>query len=147
MSGSSEAEDAVEQVRRGVKKYTKRGKYVKQDIEKRRRVIKAAENFQDWRSVAAANGVSYHTAYNWIRRGNEVQPMRGSVTMRKVSDETVEKMISYVEEDAIIILKMISEKLHVKTGLKLALSTVHKYLEGKMYTVKKILVEPCTMNN
>ena len=41
---------------------------------------------------------------------------------------------------------MISEKLHVKRGLKLALSMVHKYLEGKMCTVKLILVEPCTMN-
>ena len=64
MSWLSETEDAVEQVRRGVKKYTERGKYVKQDIE---------------------NGVSYRMAYNWIRRGNEVQSMKVGVTMRKVS--------------------------------------------------------------
>ena len=67
--------------------------------------------------------------------------------MRKVSDKTVEDMISYVEEDATISLKMISEKLHVRTGLKLVLLTVHKYLDGKMNTVKQILVEPCTMHN
>ena len=116
MSGSSEAEDAAEQVRRGVKKNNKRGKYVKQDIEKRKRVIKVAENFQDWRSVEAANGVSYHKAFNWIRKWNEVQLMRGGMTMQKVSNETVEKMVSCVEEAAKISLKMISEKLHVETG-------------------------------
>ena len=69
------------------------------------------------------------------------------MTMRKISAETVKKMNSNVVEDAESSLKMISEKLHVKTWLKLALSMLQKYLEGKVYTVKKILVEPCTMNN
>ena len=68
------------------------------------------------------------------------------MTMRRVSDETVEKIISFVEEDATISLKIISEKLHAQTGLKLELSTVHEYLERKRYAVK-ILVEPCTMHN
>ena len=60
--------------------------------------------------------MSYHKAFNWIRKWNEVQLMRGGMTMQKVSNETVEKMVSCVEEAAKISLKMISEKLHVETG-------------------------------
>ena len=51
--------------------------------------------------------------------------------MQKLSDHTVEKMISYVKEDATISVKMTSEKLLVETDLKLTLLMVYKYLEGK----------------
>ena len=57
-------------------------------------------------------------------------------------------MLTYVEENPLITLTEIKSK-KIKNELDIIISTtiIHKYLECRLYTVKKILLEPCTMNS
>ena len=65
----------------------------------------------------------------------------------KVTEQLKEKMIHYVESDALISLKEIKEKLHVEEGVSVSIPTIHKYLECQLYTIKKVLPQPIAMNS
>lgn len=134
---------------RGVKTGTKRGKYnkINTTCEAKKRVLAAVENYEDWKSVAVANGVATSTAYGWIRRAHDPRKRRGGIRHRKISQEHIEKMIDYVEKNPYITLKEIGDKFAVETGITVSINTIHKYLEGQMYTVKKALPQPVTTNS
>ena len=132
--------------RRGVATGVKRGKYRKYTQE-RKRIIEAAVAQQDWKAVAKANGVATQTAYSWIRNCEKEPSTRGGARRTKVNEEQIEKMIGYVEVDPTITLKAIRDKLEAEDGVSITTTTVHKYLDGRLYTVKKILREPSSMNS
>ena len=68
----------------------------------------ALDGSGDWRTVAAANGVSVGTACGWIRRCEQLPKMRGSVRHKKVTDAEVEKLLSYLEEEKTTSFRLIS---------------------------------------
>lgn len=134
---------------RGVKTGTKRRNYIKNSTtcEAKKRVLAAVENHDDWKAVAVANGIATSTAYGWIRRSHDPIKKRGGSRHRKVCQEHIEKMIEYVEENPYITLKEIGVKFALDTGVTVSTNTIHKYLEGQMYTVKKALPQPVTANS
>lgn len=134
---------------RGVKTGTKRGSYIKSSTtcQAKKRVLAAVENDDDWKSVAVANGIATSTAYGWIRRAHDPTKKRGGSRHRKVCQEHIEKLIEYVEENPYITLKEIGAKFARETGVTVTTNTIHKYLEGQMYTVKKALPQPVTANS
>ena len=70
-SDRSDNSDTFTPLKRGVKIWTKRGKYRAYSTEKKR-IISVAEDYEgDWESAAIANGVSIATAYAWIRNGSK----------------------------------------------------------------------------
>lgn len=141
-------DDAPMIKKRGVKTGTKRGKYAKTCTKDNatNRIIKAAENDQDWKAVAEANGIPIQTAYGWIRRAGEQSKRRGGRRFSKVREEHIERMIEYVQEDPLITLQEISVKFTMETGITVCTNTVYKHLEGQLYTVKKALFKPAVMN-
>lgn len=134
---------------RGVKTGTKRRNYIKNSTtcEAKKRVLAAVEKHDDWKAVAVANGVATSTAYGWIRRAHDPIKKCGGSRHRKVCQEHIEKMIEYVEENPYITLKEIGVKFAIETGITVSTNTIHKYLEGQMYTVKKALPQPVTANS
>ena len=124
----------------------RRGKYCKYTKE-RERIIEAAVTQQDWKEVARADGVAVQTAYAWIRNCEKEPAARGGARRVKVREEHVERMIAFVEADPTVTLKAIRDRLEAEDGLSITTTTVHKYLEGKMYSIKKILAEPSSMNS
>ena len=64
-------------------------KEVTQDAKKH--IISAAENGDDWRAVAKANGVPTATAYGWIRRSDEPPKRRGGAMSVKIFPRHMEK--------------------------------------------------------
>lgn len=141
-------DDAPMIKKRGVKTGTKRGKYTKICAKDSATniILKAAENDENWKAVAEANGIPIQTAYGWIRRSGEQRKKRGGRRFTKVGEEHVEMMIEYVREDPLITLQEISAKLALETGITVSTNTVHRHLEGQLYTVKKRLPEPAAMN-
>lgn len=135
--------------KRGVKSGTKRGHYIKNTraCEAKKRVLAAAENHDNWKAVALANGIATSTAYGWIRTAQDPLKKRGGSRHRKVYPEHIEKMIGYVEENPYITLKEIRAKFALETGITVSTNTIHNYLEGQMYTVKKALPQPVTVNS
>ncbi|KAF0292848.1 hypothetical protein FJT64_009220 [Amphibalanus amphitrite] len=59
----------------------------------------------------------------------------------------IDTLVGYVEASPQLTLKEIANKLREETGVQLSTNTVHKHLSGRMYTVKKVLPEPVTMNS
>ena len=132
---------------RGVKTGTKLGNYLKSNTtgEAKIRVLAAPNDDGDWKAVALANGIASSTAYGWIRRAHDLLKKRGGSRHRKARPEHIEKMLQYVEKNPLIMLKENSAKFTHDTGITLSTNTVHKYLEGQMYTVKKAHPRPVTM--
>jgi transposase len=143
----SDNSDILTPLKRGVKTGTKRGKYRVYSTE-RKRILSVAEEYEgDWKSAANANGVSIGTAYGWIRGSEMEAEKRGGAKRIKVTQQHVEKMIEYVSENPLITLKEIKDKIQAEYGLAVSTTTIHKHMEGKFYTVKKIRFEPATMNS
>ena len=69
-SDSSQSVSPVAMKKRGVTKGVKRRKYNKTSVEAKRRIITAAENLEDWRAVARANGCNVNTARSWVVKLN-----------------------------------------------------------------------------
>ena len=59
----------------------------------------------------------------------------------------IQTMISYVEENALISLSDIVRKLEFETGVRVSISTAHRVLEGRLYSIKLARMEPVTMNS
>ena len=64
----------------------------------------------------------------------------------KVREEHVQSMLGFVEADPTITLKAIRDRLEAEAGISITTTIVHKYLDGRMYSMKKILAEPSSMN-
>ena len=137
--------------KRGVKAGTRRGKYRQVPSDARKRIIDCFKAGGDWKLAATANGVAVKTAYGYIRRGegdgDGAPRKRGGATVRKVDAAMIETLVGYVEENPQLSLKEIANKLREETGVQLSTNTVHKHLHGRMYTVKKVLPQPVTMNS
>lgn len=140
-------DDAPMIKRRGVKTGTKRGKYTKRTAKDNatNRILRAAKDDQDWKAIAEANGIPIQTAYGWIRRSGERKKCGGR-RFTKVNGQHIAKMMEYVEENPLITLQEISAKLATETDITISTNTVHRHLQGQLYTVKKILPEPAAMN-
>ena len=79
--------------------------------------------------------------------GSEMEAKKlGGAKRIKVTEQHVEKMIEYVSENPLITLKEIQDKIQVEYELTVSTTTIHKHMEGKFYTVKKIRFEPATIN-
>ena len=134
--------------KRGVKPGSKRGPYRKRSDGARDRIIESYRRGENWKVTATANGVAVQTAYGYITRQDEVPARpRGGETHRKVTPTHVDKLVEYVEENPQIGLKEMARRHKEDTGLELSIPTVHRYLHGKLYTVKKLLAQPERMNS
>ena len=101
--------------KRGVKRGTRRGHYKRTGDEKAR-VLAAYDGAGDWRAVAKANGVSTSTAYGWIRRADA--PEKRGARSRKLSENDVDKLLSFLEENPLLSLKELGQKLLEETGVR-----------------------------
>ena len=136
-------------LKRGVKAGTRRGKYHHVPADARKRIFDCYRAGGDWKAAATANGVAVKTAYGYIRRGDgdRVPRKRGGATVRKVSEEMIRKLVDYVEDSPQISLKEMANKLRCETGVQLSTNTVHKHMHGRLYTTKKVIMQPSTMNS
>lgn len=130
-----------------MQKGVKRGKYRQSaSKETKRRVIAAAHHGEDWRAVALNNDVPVKTAYGWISRGYASPKKRGGYRKRKLSEEDINYVIGLLERNPVITLKEMRAKLMINRNVTVTVTTLHNYLVGKLYTVKKVISEPNKMN-
>ena len=146
--GVRRPDEARDNRKRGTKPGTKRGKYNKVSVEARKRIIEAYQAGEDWKVTARANGVSEQTAYKYIANPDKMVPKRrGGRRNSKMTNEHVEKLLEYVEENPQITLNQLASKLRNDTGLNVTTPTIHKHLHGKFYTLKQARPQPVTMNS
>ena len=145
-SDSSSEMDCTEaeiEKKRGVKRGSRRGPYSKAaKNDTKLRIIAAAEKDSDWKAAARANGVSIATAYGWLRRADENSKKPGDTKNSKLTKDDVERMLTYVEENPLITLTEVKSKIQNKLNIIISTTTIHEYLECRLYTVKKFFWSP-----
>ena len=60
----------------------------------------------------------------------------------KLTEDDVERMLTYVEENPLITLTEIKSKIQNELDIIISTTTTHKYLECRLYTVKKFFWSP-----
>ena len=121
------------------------GSYYKSGDAKKR--VMAAVVDGDWKVVATANGVPLHTAYGWIRKKDEPIKLRGGKRFNKVEVRHIDSMLEWLSQNLLLTLKQIRDKLIAEENLDVSTTIIHKHIDDKLYTLKKVVVEPFTMNS
>ena len=99
--------------------------------------------------MALANNVNLKTAYGWMRTYDKdaLPKKRGGTRIKKITQLHVDAMTSYVEQDPLISLQLIKLNIFRYFQMNVLTTTIHKYLEGQFYSVKKVLPQPSAMNS
>ncbi len=112
------------------------------------RIITIFENGGDWATAAEHNGVKYKTAYGWIRRGMVENRNRGGrrESVCKILSAHVDQMLTWLSENCTLTLKELVEKLRQQYNIICSQQTVSNHLDGRMFTVKKVHLQPAGTN-
>ncbi|ETO66080.1 hypothetical protein F444_16667, partial [Phytophthora nicotianae P1976] len=110
----------------------------------RARVLAAAEVGDNWRQVAAHNGVVIETARGWVRRAKRLGDFtpapdkRGGAHNRKLKPAQVAFLEESLEENCYLTLEQMKEMLLDRFNINVAAETVRANLDALCYTVKKV---------
>ena len=123
-----------------------RGPYSKNSDEDRRRIVQSAESGNDWQALSVSLGVKYQTAYAWVRSGEcERRPRGGS--QKKLNEEQINFICEEIERDPQLTLLQLSDKVRDHYDISVSPTSVHRYLSGRLITLKKAHVMPANMND
>lgn len=123
-----------------------RGVYKRISSESRDRVLRAAEAGLNWQMVAAAHEIPYHTAYGWLRNGSQPLKPRGGDTRSKLSNEQMEIVVTWLEENPQLTLRDIRNRIEHEMGVEVSEQTVSNRLDGRLITLKKVHHMPLGIN-
>lgn len=121
--------------------------YNKNNEKDRARIVNCANKGDDWVSLAETLNVKYKTAYHWVRSGRDKMLKKGGKKPKTLSNEIVENMISWVEEDCCITLKQLQSKLIREHNINISTSSVANYLENQLFRLKSVHHISVTMNS
>lgn len=130
--------DSIEKVEH--KKYNRHGP---QD---RQRIIECAQHGGNWKSLASSLNVKYKTAYGWVRSGEAHGSKRGGYKSKYLNDEQMAVLMNQIEADPELTLQQLQHFISNQFQINLAISTIGNYLDGQLYTIKKLHHQPTTMN-
>lgn len=134
--------DSVENVRRTT--------YQRHSNEDRELVVKAARNGKDWLSMIKVLGIKRTTAEHWIQTGSITPKSRGNNRPKLLNEARVQMIIEWLENEhpRINLQRSISERLLSELGMTVSVTTISRYLHGKLVMVKKWQQEdPIEMNS
>lgn len=91
-------------------------------------------------------GINRSTAETWVKHGRETTENRGGNRPRSLSDEQVDEMICWLEDDGQLTLQQLKSLCLEKFGIVISTSTIARTIDGKCFKTKKIHHEPISMN-
>nr|XP_022911119.1 uncharacterized protein LOC111422125 [Onthophagus taurus] len=122
-----------------------RGKYNKVSAADRRRIMKAYEDGKNWRQTAQDLGVNVRTAYEWLKNDQEdPKPKGGSKSKKTLAID--EALVRWIEEDSTLTLKDLSNRVHNEFELRVSINTIKNWLDGKLFSLKKIRPHVANIN-
>lgn len=112
------------------------------------RVIRVFKEGGDWKLAAVHNDVPYTTARRAILNDDTPSKQRGGVRGAKVkmTVEVMRKLEEYLDEDCRLTLDDMRDRLRSDMGVVVNNSSVHRSLQGMLYSTKKLRIEKVTMN-
>lgn len=120
--------------------------YKKHSLEDRKRVLKAAREETGWVEMAKTLGIPRNTAEEWVRQDTENPKARGAPRPKTLTEEIEETLISWLEIDCQLTQKQLKERIRERYEIVVSESTISRALHCKAFTVKKVHVEPDSMN-
>lgn len=120
--------------------------YKKNTSQDRQRITACANKGDDWVSLSETLGVKYKTAYQWVRSGRDSMFGKGGKKPKILNSEQIDIMISWVEETCDLTIKQLKAKVLAEFGKSISSTTITNYLEGRIFTLKKVHTAPATMN-
>ena len=93
----------------------------------------------NWRQPAEQLGVNHKTAYAWIREGRDEAKQKGG-RRRKWTDEQIDGLVAMTESDPALTPRQLSEITLLKLEVHVSPSAIHNYLQGKLITIKKLML-------
>lgn len=127
----------------------RRGPYNRYSPEVRNRVKKAFEDGEQWEQIAALLGVKRVTAISWVRiweTGADL-PGRSKLRKRVINEAEIDEMVSWVENDSSVTLSAIKLRLSAEYNKTVSTTTIAKYLDCRLLTLKKLHSISETMNS
>lgn len=124
-----------------------RRQYRRSSLRDRELIVECSNRGEDWRTLAETLGIPYKTAYSWIRSGETSGGKRGGQKPRILSEEDIDQVLGWIENDCSISLVQLKAKIFQTFQKTISTTTIGNYLCNRMYTFKKIHWEPETMNN
>lgn len=119
-------------------------KYSKKD---RERLVACANRGEDWASLAETLNIKYKTAYSWISSGRGFSLKKGGNKPKLLSEERVDVIIHWLEQDPSMSLKSLKNKIYNEFQISISITAVGNYLNGRFFTVKQVHRQPITMNS
>lgn len=112
------------------------------------RVVRAYQENQNWRDVAKANDVNYFTARRAILSAGQEPKQRGGLRQAsvKIAVEVMSKLEEYLDEDCRMTLGQMSDRVQAELGVTVSTTSVHRALQGMLYSTKRLRIEKVTMN-
>ncbi|KAG2760890.1 hypothetical protein Pcac1_g27187 [Phytophthora cactorum] len=112
------------------------------------RVVRAFKESANWREVAAHNDVPYSTARRAALNADGEPTTHGGVrgVRVKMTMKVMGKLEQYLDEDCRHTCEQMCDRVHSNLGVSVSTSSVHRALQGMVYSLKKLRIEKVTMN-
>ncbi|GMF48594.1 unnamed protein product [Phytophthora fragariaefolia] len=112
------------------------------------RVVRAYKEGRDWHEVARSNNVNYSTASRAVLAADEEAKVHSGVRASnvKLTVDAMVKLEEYIEEDSRRTLADLRDKLESDLGVSVCKSSIHRALQGMLYSTKHLRIEKATMN-
>ena len=124
----------------------RRGPYSKISVAERLRIRDASDAGKDWKVVADANGVNRRTARRYIGLEDIEYKKRGGHKQRKLTEENIDVIQQWVEAECQLTLEEFKARIFNELNIEVAVSTIHRALDGRAFTFKDVHCEPLQMN-
>ncbi|KAE9326230.1 hypothetical protein PR003_g16286 [Phytophthora rubi] len=115
----------------------------------KQRVLRVFREGADWKLAAIHNDLPYATARRAVVESGMDPKQRGGVRSScvKMTVELMAKLEEYLDEDCRATLTDMCDRLLSDTGVIVSKSSVHRALQGMLYSTKKLRIEKAAMNN
>ena len=104
--------------------------------------IQCADDGSDWKQLCATLQVNPKTAYDWVKAGAEERRPTSDGRRKALTEEQVDAL-----EETTITLNALKERLLNDFEVRVSVSSIHSYLEGRLFTVKKVHYQMVEANN
>lgn len=98
--------------------------------------MEAAQRGSDWTKLANTLEIPYKTAYSWIMECKAMVKKRGGHKPRILTSEEIRQILLWIEEQPMLTLKRIKERIFQEFHKILAPTTISNALQGRVYCGK-----------
>ena len=101
-----------------------RGPYKKNSAADKARILRCAQDGDDWKILPRTLNVAYKTAHCWLLEDPDVQRRRRGGKAKKLTDEQINQVCMFIEEDPSLTLKQIADRVQETMNIVVSPSTV-----------------------